>query len=257
MRLLEQIRTLVKRSILVTIRQPSIMASVLFPLLFMAVTSAGASGAANIPGFPEDTTYLEFYLASALVQGTLFAGIGSGSALAIDIELGFIRRLLLTPLIRPAVLAGLAGGALFIGTLQAIVILGAGILGGVRAQAGLPGYLVVVVLAVFVSLAFSSIGALVAARTGSSEATQSVFPLFFILVIFSSYFMPRNLIEAGWFKTIATYNPATYIIEALRSPIVTGWDARALGMGLAVILGVCVIGFTGAAATLKTRMART
>ena len=100
------------------------------------------------------------------------------------------------------------------------------------------------------------------ARTGSSDATQSVFPLFFIVIIFSSYFMPRTFLS-GWFKTVATYNPATYIIEALRSPIIGkglesgAWDLRALALGLVAIVAICVIGFGGAAYTLRTRLART
>jgi ABC-2 type transport system permease protein len=144
----------------------------------------------------------------------------------------------------------------FVGMIDAVAVLVAGLIGGVRLTAGIPGLVVVVVLAMLVALSFSSIGAFVAARTGSSDATQSVFPLFFILMIFSSYFMPRNLLGVGWFKTIATYNPATYIIEALRSPIVHGWDARALGLGIAAVSGLCIIGFGGAAAALRTRLAR-
>ena len=255
MTLLTQVGTLAKRSLLNNFRQPAVVSFILFPLLFMFVTTAGASEAANIPGFPA-RAYIDFYLAGALVQGTLFAGIGTGAALAVDIELGFIRRLLLTPMHRPAILIGLAGGAMVIGILQATIILVAGVLAGVRIEAGLAGALVVVLLSTLVALAFSSIGALVAARTGSSDATQSVFPLFFIVIIFSSYFMPRNFLS-GWFKTVATYNPATYIIEALRSPITTGWDARALALGLAAVVGIAFVGFGGAASALRTRLART
>lgn len=256
MRLLAQTGTLARRSILNTIRQPATLSSILFPLLFMAVTSAGAGRAADIPGFPAKS-YLDFYLASALLQGTLFGGIGSGSALATDIEQGFVRRLLLTPLQRPAILIGLAAGAMLIGGTQASIILVVGVIAGVRLKAGILGALVVIALAILISLAFSSVGALVAARTGSSEATQSVFPLFFILMVFSSYFMPREFITVGWFNTIAKYNPATYMIEGLRSPVVTGWSGREIGLALAAVLGICVVGFGAAAATLRTRLART
>lgn len=260
MKIVGQTRTLAKRSLLNVIRQPANLSSVVFPLLFMFVTGAGASRAADIPGFRENVakSYLDFYLAGALVQGTLFSGIGSGSALATDIEQGFIRRLLLTPLQRPAILIGLGSGAMFIGAIQAVIILIAGVAAGVRLTGGIPGAILVIVLSVLVSLAFSSIGALVAARTGSSDATQSVFPLFFILMIFSSYFMPRQYLS-GWFKTVATYNPATYIIEALRSPIIAegGWDPGALALGLAAIVGVSILGFGGASATLRTKVART
>lgn len=257
MTLWSQTVTLARRSVKNTLRQPaSLVPAILFPLMFMAVTVGGARRAADIPGFPA-RSYLDFYLAGALVQGTLLGGIAAGTALAIDIEEGFVRRLLLTPMQRPAVLVGHVAGSMGVGMVQAVVILGTGMAAGARLEAGIAAIPVVIALAMLTSLAFSSIGALIAARTGSSEATQSVFPLFFIVMIFSSYFMPRSFITVGWFKTIATYNPATYVIEGVRSVITTGWDARALGLGLAAALGISIVGFGGAAAALRTRLSRT
>lgn len=257
MTLVSQTATLARRSVVNTFRQPaSLVPAILFPLMFMAVTTAGAGRAADIPGFPAKS-YLDFYLAGALVQGTLLGGIAAGTALAVDIEQGFVRRLLLTPMQRPAVLVGHVAGSMMMGVIQAVIILGAGVAAGARLRAGIAGAVVVVVFAVLVSLAFSSIGAFIAARTGSSEATQSVFPLFFIVMIFSSYFMPRNFISIAWFKQIATYNPATYMIEAIRSLVIAGWDGRALALGIAAIAGIAIVGFGGAAASLRTRLART
>ena len=50
--------------------------------------------------------------------------------------------------------------------------------------------------------------------------------------------LPRNLIEIGWFRTVATFNPISYLIEGLRSLIITGWDweALALAFGFAALL---------------------
>jgi ABC-2 type transport system permease protein len=255
--LLAQTITLARRSVVTTLRQPAaLVPAIVFPLMFMAVTTAGADRAALIPGFPA-RSYLDFYLAGALVNGTLLGGIGAGTALAVDIEQGFVRRLLLTPMQRPAVLIGHVSGSMLVGFIQGVVILGAGIAAGARVRAGVAGALLVIALAMLVSLAFSSIGAFVAARTGSSEATQSVFPLFFVVMIFSSYFMPRSFIGVPWFRFIATYNPVTYMIEAMRSLITHGWDARALGLGFAAVFGLAAVGFGGAASSLRTRLART
>ena len=66
-----------------------------------------------------------------------------------------------------------------------------------------------------------------AIRTGSGEAVQGMFPLFFIFLFFSSISMPRNLIEHEWFRTIATINPVSYLIEGIRSLFIYGWDGEA------------------------------
>ena len=55
---------------------------------------------------------------------------------------------------------------------------------------------------------------------------QGFFPLFFVLLFLSSMSLPRPLIEQDWFRTIATYNPVSYLIEGVRSLIITGWDGR-------------------------------
>ena len=63
---------------------------------------------------------------------------------------------------------------------------------------------------------------------------QSQFPILFFFVIISSMNLPRNLIEADWFRTAATLNPVSYMIEGLRSLIIEGWDAQALALGFGI-----------------------
>ena len=86
-------------------------------------------------------------------------------------------------------------------------------------------------LSVLITLGFGTLGALAALRTGSGEAVQGLFPLLFVLLFLSSNALPRNLIETDWFRTIATYNPVSYLLEAIRSLVITGWDGEALALG--------------------------
>ena len=88
---------------------------------------------------------------------------------------------------------------------------------------------VLLVLALLIALAFASLGAFIGLRTGSGEAVQGVFPLFFVFLFLSSSSLPRELIEQDWFRTIATYNPVSYLFEGLRSLIIFGWQAQGAG----------------------------
>ena len=74
-------------------------------------------------------------------------------------------------------------------------------------------------------------------RTGSGEAIQGLFPVLFVFLFISSMNTPRNLIGVDWFRTAATLNPVSYLIECVRSLIITGWDwqALALGFGFAIV----------------------
>ena len=107
------------------------------------------------------------------------------------------------------------------------------------------------------ALSFGALGAWLAYRTGSGETIQALFPVLFVFLFISSMNAPRNLIEVGWFRTAATLNPVSYMIECVRSLIITGWDwqALALGFGFAIVLGV--VSFWLAARALRTRMTRT
>ena len=96
-----------------------------------------------------------------------------------------------------------------------------------------------------------------ALRTGSSEAVQGLFPLMFVVFFLSSINLPRNLIQTDWFRTVATYNPVSYMVEGLRSLVITGWDAQALALGFGIAAAIAALGFAGAARALRTRLTRT
>ena len=248
---------LVRRSLIRTARQPaSIVFSFAFPLLLLAVNSGGLDATTNLPGFPTDH-YLTFALAVPFVQGALFAAMGAGTNIAEDIESGFLSRLSLTPLSRPALLAGQLSGVLGLGLAQALVYLLVGELAGAGFEAGILGIPVLFALSLLITLGFGSLGALAALRTGSGEAVQGLFPLFFVTLFLSSMALPRELIETDWFRTIATYNPVSYLLEAIRSLMITGWDAEALALGFGCAGAIALVGVTFSARALRARMVRT
>ena len=251
-----QVSSLARRSILRTVRQPAaIIPALFFPLIFLALINGGARASTNIPGFPTDS-YLAFALAATAVQGALLGGINAGAEFALDIESGFLSRLTLTPIRRPALLVGHLAGSMAVGAVQGTIFIVVGTIFDVDFAAGIGGAAVFVALVVLVALAFSAIGAIIAIRTASSEAVQSVFPLFFIVMSFSSFFMPRDLISKDWFRWIATANPASYIIEAGRSVVIAGWDAGVILTGFAAAGGLAAAAIAVASRLLSRQVAR-
>jgi ABC-2 type transport system permease protein len=254
--LFTQISAIALRSILRTARQPAVLVSaLLFPMMFFAINAYGLDAATSIPGFPADS-YLDFAFAFPLVQASLFGSITAGSDLARDIESGFFDRLSLTPMRPVALLAGMLAGVVALGLLQGVVFLAIGLLMGVEVSSGFLGMVVLVLLTVLVALGFGGVGAILALRTGSAEAVESAFPLFFVVIFMSSINLPRDLIEADWFRFIATINPISYLVEGLRSLVITGWDPQALLLGFGCAAGIIVLSLVGAGASLRTRVAR-
>jgi ABC-2 type transport system permease protein len=252
---LTEVLAIARRSTIRTLRQPAVIVpSLLFPMLFFSINANGLDAASRIPGFPTDS-YLDFAFAFPLIQASLFGAITAGADLARDIESGFFDRLSLTPMRPVALLGGMLTGVVALGFLQGIVFLTIGTLMGVHVSSGFLGMVVIVLLTVLVALGFGGIGAILAIKTGSVEAVESAFPLFFVAIFLSSINLPRDLIEQDWFRFIATINPISYLIEGIRSLVITGWDPQALALGFGFALAIVVVAIGGAAVSLKTRVA--
>lgn len=252
-----QVGQLARRSVIRTLRQPAqIVPALVFPLFLLAVNAGGLKDATDLPGFPTDS-YLTFVLAITFVQGALFSVINSGTDLGRDIETGFLNRMALTPLRGAALLSGLLAGSLVLGLIQAVAFLTAGLAGGAEIAAGPAGLPVILLLAVSITVAFGTIGLFAALRTGSGEAVQGLFPVFFVFLFLSSMALPLDLITTDWFHAVASANPVTYLLEAFRSLLIDGWDADALALGFGIALAIFAIGMTAASGALKTRLVRT
>ena len=248
---------LARRSVVRTLRQPAmVVPSLVFPLLLLSINSSGLETATHLPGFPTDS-YFQFALAIPFIQGALFSANSAGTNIASDIESGFLNRLSLTPLRRLALMMGQLTGILALGLIQAVTFVVVGLIFGEGIQAGVGGVLVILLLSLTISLAFGCIGAFVALRSGSGEAVQGVFPLFFAALFLSSMALPRDLIEIEWFQTVADWNPVSYMLEGIRSLVIDGWDAEALALGFGCAAGVAVIALVAAGSALRTRMVRT
>ncbi|HTA32621.1 MAG TPA: ABC transporter permease [Solirubrobacteraceae bacterium] len=252
-----QIGALARRAMRKTLRQPfQLFPIIFFPLVLLAVNASGLKAATRLPGFPTHS-YISFAIAVAFIQGGMFSLINTGTNLAEDIESGFFNRLALTPLRRVSLISGLLVGVAALGVLQSAVYMLMGLVAGAHLDAGIGGVFVVLALGSLTALAFGAFGCAAALRTGSGEAVQGLFPLFFVFIFLSSSSLPRNLLRTPWFHAIANVNPISYLIEAFRSLYIYGWDGTALWRGFAVAIGLTALALLAIAGALRTRLQRT
>jgi ABC-2 type transport system permease protein len=252
-----QVFKLARRSIARTLRQPAVVVpNLLFPIILLAILSAGGDKATDIKGFPTDS-YITFILGATLVQGAVTATTMAGGALGNDISSGFLSRLTLTRVSKTALLAAQLAGVAVLGVVQAAIYLLVGLAGGASIEAGVAGAFALIGFVVLMTLAFGSVGLLTAVRTGSAERVQGLFPLALGLLFMSSMVMPRNLIEKSWFEKIATYNPMSYLVEAPRSLLINGWDGEALALGCGIATAMLVLSLAAAVAQMGRQFVRT
>jgi ABC-2 type transport system permease protein len=243
-----------RRSLKQTFRRPQFLAPILlFPSLFLAVNTGGAGRAVDLPGFPEVAGFLDFELAGAILQSTMLAGVSGGIALALDVEMGFLDRLVAAPIPRWAIVVGRLTGTAALGVVAAVWFLLGGLLFGAEVRAGPLGALAVLVLASLSALGFGGIGAALALWSGRASVVQGIFPLVFVILFMSSAFFPRELLSEPA-TSIAGWNPLSYVAEGLREPVVFGLSGGPLLRGLAGVALLGAIGGVVCALGLRSRL---
>jgi ABC-2 type transport system permease protein len=188
-----------------------------------------------------------------MMQSMMLAGNSGGIAFAVDIEMGFTDRLFTAPIPRFAIVLGRLAGTAALGLFASIWFLAIGLIFGADIEGGVPGALLAMALVTASALAVGGIGAAIALRTGSASVVQGLFPLVLVVLFLSSAFFPQELmIEPA--KTIAQYNPLSFIVEGVREPIISGIDATATAEAVAAIAGIVALGLVLSARALNHRL---
>jgi ABC-2 type transport system permease protein len=253
--MLRPIALLSRRSLLGTLRQPgSWIPPIVFPMIFAALNSAAFARSIALPGFPKVDSFLDFMMATTIVQGVMFGSMIGGTEMAIDIQDGFFDRLVASPVSRSAILVGrLAGGAALAG-LQAVSFIAIFSIFGASVQGGIPAIVTLVVLAMVLGIALGGFPLTLALRTGSSEAVQAAFPVLFIFLFVSSAFFPRQLMH-GWYQSVAGINPLSWLVESMRHQVIADFSVADAAESFAIAAAIGVLSLSLASAALRSRLA--
>ncbi|MDZ4277948.1 MAG: ABC transporter permease [Dehalococcoidia bacterium] len=253
MRVLTHTYYLTLRALRESIRQPAFeVQNIFIPLFFFAVT-VGAIG--NIAGraFGVDN-FTGFQMPVAILQGVAGTASWGGLATTTDIERGYFDKLLLTPSPRIALILG----RLFADSVRAMavttLIVVIGLIAGTGMEAGAIGAVTIVIIGGLFGLAYAGIGLAIALRTGSPQAAQAGFLLFFPLLFLSPAFAPKEIFS-GWLEFLATINPVTYILGGMRHLVLEGWSWSQIGGALACIAGMGALTLSLTLVALRWRTA--
>jgi ABC-2 type transport system permease protein len=240
-----------QRSLTKLTRNPTVLFfSLVMPLIWLGIFSQTFgtvfSRGASVPGAPPlPYDYVAILLPGIAVMTAIQSAAQSGFSMVTDIETGFMDKFFVSPISRISVLIGktIADGLRMAGQ-SAIILLIAYLLkliAGWRIPfaSGLPGAIIVVILAAAFGISFSGLSNTVALRTKNTEATMLVsFSLTFPLLFLSTAMLPAQLLP-NWVQDFSKINPVSYVADAARSLILTGYDWTAIGKALLslIILG--------------------
>ncbi|HWD24400.1 MAG TPA: ABC transporter permease [Acidimicrobiales bacterium] len=203
---------------------PAVIPPVFIALFFFIVNIATLSKLTHSGG--AGFSYKAFSMPTAILLGV--TGVSRAPALVLDVQDGYLDRLLMTPIRRLAILLGHMVADISVAMALTVPILALGFAIGVRFQTGALGVLAFIALAALWSLAFSGFGYAIALKTGNPAAVNSSFLLFFPFLFLTTSYVPRSQLS-GWLNTVAGLNPVTYLLQGLRSLVSQGWQWGDLG----------------------------
>lgn len=211
---------------------------------FQALTQSVVGGGFN---------YKAFQMPTAILLGV--TGVSRAPALVLDVQNGYLDRLLMTPIRRFAILIGHMIADVTVAMVLTVPILVLGFILGVRFDTGVLGLVAFIGLAALWSLAFAGFGYAIALKTGNPAAVNSTFLLFFPFLFLTTSNVPRSQLS-GWLDTVAGFNPVTYLLEGLRSLVSTGWQWGDLGKAALAIALLGTLSMSMCFAALRGRVKR-
>jgi ABC-2 type transport system permease protein len=248
---LSDLRTVATRALRAVPREPESIIPALIVPLFFYVVNVGALSKVSENAYGLD--FAAFQLPVAIVFAV--TGISRASTLVTDIQGGYFDRLCVTPIRRLALLLGLMVADIAVVIALCIPVLLLGFLYGVRFETGPLGVLVFLLIAGAWGLVFTGFPYAIALKTGNPAAVNSSFILFFPVAFLTTAFQPEQALS-GWLKTVAGYNPVTYLLSGLRSLVSEGWDGTELLKAAVAIAAVGAVSISLALAALRGRVRR-
>lgn len=203
-----------------------------------------------VPEGAKAVGYLTFMGCGIIAMTTLFTSLFSGIVILFDKNWGLMREILASPVSRNHIIAGIALSGVTKSFIQAIIIMGFGVLIGaaffagdtpVQVLAGIAGVLVFVAL---FAIGFLFLSAAIAISMESPEGLQGIMTLLTMPIFFASnaLYPIDNFPEV--LRIISAYNPMTLLINGIRY-FAIGPDFYALGHHYAFSQAEILLSFAG------------
>lgn len=227
------------RAMRLSLRQPLwVIIGLSQPILYLTLFGPLLQTIAATSGFEGDAW--QVFVPGLLVQLGIFGGLFVGFGIIAEWRAGVIDRQLVAPASRAAIIAGRALRDVIVITVQAIVLVGAAYLMGLRVP---PAALAVgLVLVALLGGAFSFISNAIGIATKSEDALAPIAnTLALPILLLSGILLPMTLAPA-WLQAVSNANPFKHIVEALRSVFRGDFGDPVVPVGLALAVLLVVLG---------------
>jgi ABC-2 type transport system permease protein len=215
--------TVTRRALLRYLRTPQliVLATVQMSLFFL-IYRYMFGGAIHVDGI----SYVDYLVPGFIATGVLFMGIGTATAMAEDLEQGFVDRLRSLPIPRSSVLIARATADTAILAWSTAFTAAVAFAVGFRLHGSAVDGLAAFGLVVLFGFAFEWVFVTLGLFAGNAQAAQGMGMIVFPFAFISSAYVPVSSMPS-WLRVFAEHQPLTYMVDAVRA-LTLGPQAQAL-----------------------------
>lgn len=189
-----------------------------------------------------DLRYIDFMSPGILSQSVLFVSIFYGIGIIWERDLGISQKFLVAPIARESVILGKALSAGVRGISQAFIIYILSIIIGVKVNLNPLAMLGILVVIVIGSALFSTFSMIIACLVKTRERFMGIGQVLSMPLFFASNAIYPISIMPAWLQVISKGNPVSYMVDAVRSLMLAGYNTSyGLLTDFSVLLGVLVV----------------
>jgi ABC-2 type transport system permease protein len=204
------------RGLRVLRRQPAYLGMTLFqPIIWLLLFGALFKSVTKIPGF--HGTYINFLTPGVVVMLAVFSAGWTGMGFVEDINDGVMDRMLASPVWRGALNAGTVAYGAFTVVVQTALIVLIALALGAHFTGGIGGVLLLILIAALLGAVFASLSNAVGLLARQRETVIGAVTFVQLPLTFLSVALMQRSLLPHWIRTVASYNPVNWAVEASRS----------------------------------------
>jgi len=208
------------------------------PILWLGVFGEALSNIRAIP--TQGVTYLQFITPGILTQSVTFLAIFYGLYIIMDRDAGILQKLLVTPTPRLALVWGKMLSAAVRGLSQVIIIFIFAFILKINLHISIVTIFGVFVITVLGASFFTGLSMIIACIVKTRERFMGIGQVITLPLFFASNAIYPISIMPEWLQIVAKVNPLSYMVDGLRSLLVSG-NLSALPTDITVLFVVTMI----------------
>ena len=203
------------------------------PILWLGIFGEALSKIRAIP--TQGFTYLQYITPGILTQSVVFVAIFYGLYIIMDRDTGILQKLLVTPTPRIALVWGKMISAGLRGLTMAVVVFVFALILGVKLNISILSILGIILIVMLGASVFTGLSMIIASIVKTRERFMGIGQVITLPLFFASNAIYPISIMPAWMQVVANINPLSYMVNGLRTLMLTS-TTTGIGFDLLVLV---------------------